>query len=468
MTPRILEPSFKEDTITAISTPLGRGGLGIVRLSGTDSFQIGKKILKLSSGVNLLKAPSHRVFHGWLQDQKKEILIDEVLVTVLRKPRTYTCEDMLEISCHGGEAVLQQALILCIKNGARIAEPGEFTKRAFLNGRIDLSQAEAVLDLINSISEKSLLVAAEQLRGGLKEKITEIKDSIISLLSQLEAVVDFPEEELETQLREENFNDLSTQVDKIDYLLGTERTGRILREGFTCVIVGKPNAGKSTLFNTLLNKERSIVTEIPGTTRDYISEEISINGFPIKLTDTAGIAEISDELGREGVKRSREELERSDLVIFILDASRELSKEDEEIFSLIKKREKIILLNKIDLPKKLNSSDLAGLLNGEDSIEVSLKEKKGVEEILKEAGRLAVDKNLNGFTGIAINLRHKKLLEKTKESILKAKRTLEDDLSEEFISFDLREALNFLGEITGEVYTEEILDRIFKDFCIGK
>ena len=468
MTSGILEPFFKEDTIAAISTPLGRGGLGIVRLSGSDSFQIGKKILKLSSSVDLPEASSHTVFHGWIQDTEKKLLIDEVLVTVLRKPRTYTCEDMLEISCHGGETVLRQVLDLCMKNGARIAEPGEFTKRAFLNGRIDLSQAEAVLDMINSSSAKSLLVAAEQLRGGLKERITGIKDSIINILSYLEAAVDFPEEELETQLREKIFNDLSAQIGKIDSLLGTEKAGRILREGLTCVIAGKPNVGKSTLFNSMLNKERSIVTSIPGTTRDYISEEISIDGFPIKLTDTAGIAEIGDELGKEGVRRSREELERSDFIIFILDASRELSKEDEEIFSLIKKREKIILLNKIDLPKKIKSSDLAGLLNGEDFIEVSLKGKKGVEEVLKEAGRLTVNKNLNGFTGIAINLRHKNLLKNAKESILKAKKTSGDNLSEEFISFDLREALSSLGEITGEVYTEEILERIFKDFCIGK
>jgi len=459
---------FQEDTIAAISTPLGKGGLGVVRLSGVNSFRIGKKILKLSSNVDLLQAPSHTVLHGWLVDPGKKILIDEALVTVLRKPKTYTREDMLEISCHGGETVLQQVLSLCINNGARIAEPGEFTKRAFLNGRIDLCQAEAVLDIINSRSEKSLLAATELLRGGLTRKITEIKDSIVNIISQLEAVIDFPEEELEVEIEKKILDELSVQLNNIDYLLSTERIGKILREGFTCAIVGKPNVGKSTLFNTLLDEERSIVSSIPGTTRDFIREEISINGFPVKLIDTAGIIEIGDEVGKEGVRRSREQIEISDFVIFILDASRELSKEDEEIFSAVKYKEKIILLNKIDLPKKLDKYGLDKLIKGENFFEVSLKEKMGIDQFLMRIKRILTDKNFGGFCHITINLRHKKLLEKVKDSILKAKKAFQDKLSEEFISFDLKEALNFLGEITGETYTEEILDRIFENFCIGK
>ncbi|OGL49298.1 MAG: tRNA uridine-5-carboxymethylaminomethyl(34) synthesis GTPase MnmE [Candidatus Schekmanbacteria bacterium RIFCSPHIGHO2_02_FULL_38_11] len=459
---------LNNDTIAAISTPIGKGGIGIVRLSGPLSFQIGKKILKLSSSDNLLQTTSHTVLHGWLFDPERKISIDEVLVTLLREPKTYTREDMLEISCHGGEIALKEALALCMKNGARIAEPGEFTKRAFLNGRIDLSQAEAVLDIINSGAEKSLLAAAEQLQGGLGRRINEIKDSVINTVSQLEASVDFPEEELEFEKRENILKGLSSQVEKIDSLLSTERTGKILREGLTCSIVGKPNVGKSTLFNILLDEERSIVTPVPGTTRDFIKEEFSVDGFPLKLADTAGIAEMDDELGREGVRRSREQIKKSDFVIFLLDASRGLSDEDGKIFSLIESKEKIILLNKTDLPKKINTGILNTLINREKFIEVSLKEKKGVDEFLLEIKRIITGNNSGEFSAITINLRHKSLLEKTKESIRKAEKSIRDNLSEEFASFDLKEALNYLGEITGETYTEEILNRIFENFCIGK
>ncbi|OGL41668.1 MAG: tRNA uridine-5-carboxymethylaminomethyl(34) synthesis GTPase MnmE [Candidatus Schekmanbacteria bacterium GWA2_38_9] len=459
---------LNNDTIAAISTPIGKGGIGIVRLSGPLSFQIGKKILKLSSSDNLLQTTSHTVLHGWLFDPERKISIDEVLVTLLREPKTYTREDMLEISCHGGEIALKEALALCMKNGARIAEPGEFTKRAFLNGRIDLSQAEAVLDIINSGAEKSLLAAAEQLQGGLGKRINEIKDSVINTVSQLEASVDFPEEELEFEKRENILKGLSSQVEKIDSLLSTERTGKILREGLTCSIVGKPNVGKSTLFNILLDEERSIVTPVPGTTRDFIKEEFSVDGFPLKLADTAGIAEMDDELGREGVRRSREQIKKSDFVIFLLDASRGLSDEDGKIFSLIESKEKIILLNKTDLPKKINTGILNTLINREKFIEVSLKEKKGVDEFLLEIKRIITGNNSGEFSAITINLRHKSLLEKTKESIRKAEKSIRDNLSEEFASFDLKEALNYLGEITGETYTEEILNRIFENFCIGK
>ncbi len=459
---------FNNDTIAAISTPVGKGGIGIVRLSGPLSFQIGKKILNFSSSDNLLQTPSHTVRYGWLFDQERKMLIDEVLVTVLRQPKTYTKEDMLEISCHGGETVLKEALSLCIKNGARIAEPGEFTKRAFLNGRIDLSQAEAVLDIINSGAEKSLVAAAEQLKGGLGKKIREIKDSIINVISELEASVDFPEEELEFEKRESVLKELSFQVKKIDFLLNTERAGKILREGLICAIVGKPNVGKSTLFNTLLDEERSIVTPIPGTTRDFIREEFSIDGFQLKLADTAGIAEMDDELGKEGVRRSREQIEKSDFVIFIIDSSRELSDEDSKIFSLIRDKEKIVLLNKTDLPGKIDTEILNRFINIEKFIEVSLKDKKGVDEFLLEIKRIIAKNNSGGFSGITINLRHKGLLEKAKEAIFKAEKTLEDKFSEEFASFDLKEALSFLGEITGETYTEEILNRIFENFCIGK
>ena len=459
---------LNNDTIAAISTPIGKGGIGIVRLSGPLSFQIGKKILKLSSSDNLLQTTSHTVLHGWLFDPERKISIDEVLVTLLREPKTYTREDMLEISCHGGEIALKEALALCMKNGARIAEPGEFTKRAFLNGRIDLSQAEAVLDIINSGAEKSLLAAAEQLQGGLGRRINEIKDSVINTVSQLEASVDFPEEELEFEKRENILKGLSSQVEKIDSLLSTERTGKILREGLTCSIVGKPNVGKSTLFNILLDEERSIVTPVPGTTRDFIKEEFSVDGFPLKLADTAGIAEMDDELGREGVRRSREQIKKSDFVIFLLDASRGLSDEDGKIFSLIESKEKIILLNKTDLPKKINTGILNTLINREKFIEVSLKEKKGVDEFLLEIKRIITGNNSGEFSAITINLRHKSLLEKTKESIRKAEKSIRDNLSEEVASFDLKEALNYLGEITGETYTEEILNRIFENFCIGK
>ena len=459
---------FNNDTIAAISTPVGKGGIGIVRLSGPLSFQIGKKILNLSSPDNLLQTPSHTVLYGWLFDKEKKILIDEVLVTVLREPKTYTREDMLEISCHGSETVLKEALSLCIKNGARIAEPGEFTKRAFLNGRIDLSQAEAVLDIINSGAERSLIAAAEQLKGRLGKKIREIKDSIIDIISELEASVDFPEEELEFEKRESILKELSFQVKKIDFLLSTERAGKILREGLTCAIVGKPNVGKSTLFNTLLDEERSIVTPIPGTTRDFIREEFSVDGFQLKLADTAGIAEMDDELGKEGVRRSREQIEKSDFVIFIIDSSREISDEDIKIFSLIKAKEKIVLLNKTDLPKKIDTEILSRLINREKFTEVSLKDKKGVDEFLLEIKRIIAKNNSGGFSGITINLRHKSLLEKAKEVILTTEKTLEHNFSEEFASFDLKEALSFLGEITGETYTEEILNRIFENFCIGK
>ncbi len=394
-------------------------------------------------------------------------IVDEALVSYFLAPKSYTTENMCEINSHGGMAVMNQILELCLKNGAIMAEPGEFTKRAFLNGRIDLSQAEAVVDILNAKTEKESKVAVQQLEGNLSEKIKQIRQEIISLLADIEVTIDYPEYDVEDVTESK----ISHVLEKIDILLDQlEKSflnGKILKEGVKVAIVGKPNVGKSSLLNLILNEERAIVTDIEGTTRDSIEELIQIDGIPLKIIDTAGIRKAEDTVEKIGVEKSLKILEESDVVLAIFDVSKELEKEDQDILKFVEQKNAIILLNKIDLEKRLSLTEIRNC--GKKIIEISIKNKKGVEELYEaisaqfKLNEIAIDGEL-----IVTNNRHKSLIMRSKEYLKKAQEIVEKKLPIDIISSYLKEIVNELGKITGESVTEDVINEIFAKFCLGK
>lgn len=452
------------DTIAAISTPRGEGGIGIIRISGDKSFEILDRIFNTKNPNRDLGF--YKFNYGFIHDNGK--IVDEVMAVRMKAPKTYTCEDVVEINCHGGHLISEKVLELVLKNGARHAEQGEFTKRAFMNGRIDLSQAEAVMDIIHGKTEKSISLSLEQLRGDLRDKIASFKKALLDVTAHVNVVLDYPEEGIDDPLPSNLRENLENVYAEADRLISSYDKGKKIKEGIKTVIAGKPNVGKSTLLNSLLKEERAIVTHIPGTTRDVIEEIINIKGIPLVLTDTAGIRKTEDIVENIGVEKSKKFIENADLVLLVLDASRELESEDREVIEEIQNHNKktIVLLNKIDLERKIELEEF----NLENILEISAKDNIGIEDMEEIIYSYIVEENVEDSSEklIITNIRHKTALEKTKDAIRNIFETIDAGMPMDLISVDLKEALDSLSEITGEISSEDILDHVFGNFCVGK
>ena len=453
------------NTIAAISTAPGIGGIGIIRMSGENCFDVLDKIFKQKNSQNIEDIKGYSIKYGTIVDGEE--VIDEVLVSYFKAPKSYTAENMCEINSHGGVVIMNKILDLCIRNGANLAEPGEFTKRAFLNGRMDLSQAEAVIDIINAKTDKEAKISLEQLEGNLSEKITNIRKIIISVMADIEATIDYPEYDLE-EVTNAKILKILDEVDIIlDSLEKSFYNGKILREGISTAIIGRPNAGKSSLLNIILNEERAIVTDIEGTTRDTIEEYISIDGVPLKIIDTAGIRNASDEVERIGVQKAIEIAKKSDVVIAIFDVSRELNKEDEEILKLLEDKNSIILLNKIDLDRKVSLEKIKNV--NKPIVEISTKTREGLEELYSEISKLFKLKEIaNDGETIVSNVRHKNIILNSRRNLDRARETIRMNMPIDMISTHIKEILEELGKITGETVTEDVIAEIFSKFCLGK
>ena len=462
---------FTDDTIAAISTPLGEGGIGIIRLSGKDAIQIAEKTFRSLKGTSLLNLKSHRIIHGHVIAPSTDKKIDEVLVTVMKSPHSYTKEDVVEINCHSGMITLRETLALILQQGARLAEPGEFTKRAFLNGRIDLSQAEAVLDLIRSKTDESRRIALEQLQGGLSEKITALRESLTEVCANIEAQIDFPEDEIEPAVNQVLLESMKNIEREQHMILQTYDEARFFREGMSTAIVGRPNVGKSSLLNAILKIDRAIVTEIPGTTRDVIEEYLNIDGLPLRVMDTAGIRAVEDIAEKEGVKRSLQSIENADLVIAMFDSSEPVREEDVEVIEKVRDKNTIFVLNKSDLPAVIDRNTLLSfnLSPSFSMLSISAKKGDGIEELKNRIIESCLKDWKEEREGVVIaNLRHKDAMEHARTSLSRAILAFTENQPLEIVALEVRDSLDKLGEIVGVITTDDILNKIFSDFCIGK
>jgi tRNA modification GTPase len=456
-----------EDTIAAISTPLGRGGIGIVRLSGKDAIKIADRIFISPKKKKLKQMPGHTILYGHVVNPLNKEVIDEVLVSLMKAPNTYTKEDIVEINCHGGTVPLRGVLELVLNSGARLAGPGEFTQRAFLNGRIDLAQAEAVLDFINALTDQGRKTAMTQLRGGLSKKLGTMREQLIELTAFVEAHIDFPEEDIES-LSLKNMEKKALRIQKsLKRLIDSSRYGVILREGLKTAIIGRPNVGKSSLLNALLEHDRAIVTEMPGTTRDVIEEYLNIKGVPVKIMDTAGIRNVENIAEKEGVKRSLHAMEDADLVLLILDGSSALQKTDIELIGKSNPTNTIFVINKIDLPQKINSK--FKIQNSKFPIvSISAKKGPGIDDLKSKIVDTVLHGHIESNADVVTNIRHVHALEKALASINAFLTAVTNKTSPEFLSVELRDALDAIGEIIGITTPDDILNKIFSNFCIGK
>ena len=457
-----------DHTIAAIATPLGEGGLAVVRISGLRALEIADKCFR-PAGKNSLKptaAPTHTIQFGKIVRGAE--VIDEVLLAVLRAPRTFTREDTVEISCHGGLLPAKLVLDALLAGGARLAEPGEFTKRAFLNGRIDLAQAEAVADLIHSRTELALVAANEQLAGKLSQRINKLRDDLMLTLAHVEAHIDFPDEDIAPDTKNQLLKRLTDGVAFMDELLNTANEGQILRRGIRAAIIGRPNAGKSSLLNQLLGRDRAIVSHIPGTTRDTIEETANIRGLPVVFIDTAGLRESHDEIEREGIRRSRESLAKAELILHVLDASEPLTEGDKNFLAEFSDKKRILVRNKVDLPVKLEL-DRAGTMPGAPVVDVCCLSGKGIESLKDAIKNLVWSGEIKAeMLQVAINSRHQDALNRARTATRQAADALAGEATLELVAMDLRIAANAVGEIVGKTTTEDLLDSIFSAFCIGK
>lgn len=457
------------DTIAAISTPPGEGAISIVRLSGEQAISIADAVFQ-SGKKKLIDVSSHTIHYGHIFDPEKYQMMDEVMVSIMRKPKTFTREDVVEINCHGGIVVVNQILQLVLRQGARLAEPGEFTKRAFLNGRVDLSQAEAVMDLIRAKTDKVMNLAINQLDGNLSRLIRQLRQEILETLAQVEVNIDYPEyddvEELTTRLLLEKANQVQKQIQA---LLQTAQQGKILREGLSTAIIGRPNVGKSSLLNHLLREEKAIVTDIAGTTRDVIEEYVNVRGVPLKLVDTAGIRETEDIVEKIGVERSRKALSEADLILLVLNQSESLTPEDKQLLDITSGNKRIILLNKTDLPSRINQEDLVPYLENEPAFPISVLTSEGLDQLEQAIADLFFGGNTGDKDASYLsNTRHIALLEKAEHSLAEVIQGIESGMPVDLVQIDMTRCWDYLGEIVGDSVQDELITQLFSQFCLGK
>lgn len=454
-------------TIVSISTAPGVGGIGIVRMSGEKTFEILDKIFVPKTYQNIEDIKGYTIKYGNIVENNE--IIDEVLVSYFKAPKSYTTENMCEINSHGGNIILRKILKICLKNGANLAEPGEFTKRAFLNGRIDLAQAESVIDVINAKSDREAKSGIKQLEGYLSKEIKEIKQEILDVLVNVEVTIDYPEYDTPEVHQSEMENMLESVKNRLEKLEKSFDNGKIIKDGIKTTIIGKPNAGKSSLLNAILKEDRAIVTDIAGTTRDTIEEFVTINGIPLKLVDTAGIRDASDEVEKIGVAKSIKQAEEADLIIAIFDSSKDLTEEDTEILKLIKNKKAIIILNKMDLNAVITENDSRLKEVTTNILKISALNKIGIEEIYEKISELFNLNEINLDNDILItNIRHKNIITNAIENAKKAREALKIDMPIDIITIYIKDILEDVGEITGEVVTEDIINEIFSKFCLGK
>ncbi len=456
-----------EETIAAVSTPSGEGAIAIVRLSGCRAISLADEVFRGSS--RLSQAASHTLHHGRIVDPRDDRTVDDVLAAVMRSPRTYTGEDMVEINCHGGVLVTGKILRLLLRQGARLAAPGEFTRRAYLNGRMDLLQAEAVAEVIRSKTDRGLEIARRQLDGGCSRRLENIRQDLVEALALIEAGLDFSDQELPGDEVGRALEALERSAEAISGLLQGASFGRQLQEGFKVVLVGRPNVGKSSLFNALLGSNRVIVDAAPGTTRDSVSEHISLKDLPIRLVDTAGLHAAAGSVEREGVNRARQQMDAADLLIVILDGSERLQGEDVEVLSQTEERKSLVVINKIDLPRILDVGPAGRMSASRPVIETSAIRGDGIDATIEAVGKMLSNGNgASDPTPLVATLRHREILERTLGAVRKAEQGARDGAGEELIAEDVRYALGALAEMTGQTSDQEVLDRIFSTFCVGK
>ncbi|MDA1477029.1 tRNA uridine-5-carboxymethylaminomethyl(34) synthesis GTPase MnmE [Bacillus changyiensis] len=458
------------DTIAAISTPMGEGAIAIVRLSGPEALSIADKVYKGPRGKELSTVATHTIHYGHVVDPETKKVIEEVMVSVLKAPKTFTREDVVEINCHGGIVTVNQVLQLVLREGARLAEPGEFTKRAFLNGRIDLSQAEAVMDLIRAKTDRAMDVAINQMEGRLSKLIKRLRSELLETLAHVEVNIDYPEYDDVEEMTHKVLVEKATHVKKeIEALLATSEQGKILREGISTVIIGRPNVGKSSLLNSLVHETKAIVTDIPGTTRDVIEEYVNIRGVPLRLVDTAGIRETEDIVERIGVERSREVLKKADLILLVLNYSEPLSDEDMKLFEAVSGMDLIVIVNKTDLEQKLDLESVRTLAGRSPVVTTSLLKEEGIDELEEAIQSLFFTGAIeSGDLTYVSNTRHISLLHEAKRMIGDALEGIENDVPIDIVQIDLTRCWEVLGEIIGDAVHESLIDQLFSQFCLGK
>lgn len=455
------------DTIAAISTAMGEGAIAIVRVSGDDAVAAVNKIYK---GKNsLLEVESHTIHYGYILEKSTEQVIDEVMVAILKAPRTFTREDIVEINCHGGLVSVNRVLQQVLQAGVRLAEPGEFTKRAFLNGRIDLSQAEGVIDLIRAKTDKAMNVAIGQVEGRLSKKIKQLRQALLETVAHVEVNIDYPEYDAEEMTNKLLLEKVQYVKAEIDHILSTAQQGKILRDGLSTVIIGRPNVGKSSLLNSLVHEAKAIVTDIPGTTRDVIEEYVSVRGIPLRLLDTAGIRETEDIIEKIGVERSRQVVKNAELVLLVLNYGDPLTKEDESLFEIIADLEAIIIVNKTDIPMKIDLEKVKRLANGRPVVSTSLIEDQGIDELEGAISQLFFQGDIEGgdLTYVS-NSRHIALLHQAKITSKEAIQALEINVPIDMVQIDITRTWEILGEILGDTVSESLIDQLFAQFCLGK